>query len=76
MPPLPSHPAGPEVGLVNLELPALSPRLGNRCQQYLVPELIVPAVHRVAVHTDNFRTRRRRYVRTKASDNLPVFLCT
>ena len=57
-------------------LPALSPRLGNRCQQYLVPELIVPAVHRVAVHTDNFRTRRRRYVRTKASDNLPVFLCT
>ncbi|MDY4675099.1 MAG: hypothetical protein SO369_08905 [Treponema sp.] len=41
-----------------------------------MPELIVPAVHRVAVHTDNFRTRRRRYVRTKASDNLPVFLCT
>ena len=39
----------------------------------MVPELIVPAVHRVAVHTDNFRTRRRRYVRTKASDNLPVF---
>lgn len=75
-PPFFTDPMSAKIRFINLKFPALCPCFRKDLKHYFMAEIVVPAVHRVAIYANNFSAGGRnggRDIGADARDVKPLF---